>query len=72
MDECNAEVMSVLFRLNKLPESYLHNVQDGVFELDGVETFPPPGHRRVDIETRGDKKKRIRMIIQKLETARAC
>ena len=64
MDECNAEVMSVVFQLNKLPESYIHYVQDGIFELDGVETFPPPVHRRVDIETRRDKRqrKRIRMI----------
>ena len=31
---------------------YSHYAEDGVFQLDGMETLPPPSHRWVDVQTR--------------------
>lgn len=30
---------------------YSHYAEDGVFQLDGMETLPPPSHGRVDVQT---------------------
>lgn len=30
---------------------YSHNVEDGVFQLDGVKTLPPSCDRRVHVQT---------------------
>ena len=32
----------------------LHDVEDGVLQLDGVETLPPASHCRVDVEAGGE------------------